>query len=49
VYIKKVKIHRTMLFPVFFFVWMRRLTLRMLDNRVLRQVFGHKRDEIARE
>jgi len=52
----KIKIYRTIILPVFFYgceTWSLILReerrLRMFENRVLRRVFGSKRDEVTGE
>ena len=52
----KIKIYRTIILPVVFygcetwsFVLREELTLRVFENRVLRRLFGPKRDEITLE
>ena len=52
----KVKIYRTVILPVVLYgceTWsltlMEERTLRVFENRVLRRIFGHKRDEITEE
>jgi hypothetical protein len=46
----KIKIYRTIILPVVLYgcdTWS--LTLRVLKNRVLRRIFGPKRDEVTGE
>jgi hypothetical protein len=46
----KIKIYRTIILPVVLYgceTWS--LTLRVFENRVLRRIFGPKRDEVTRE
>jgi hypothetical protein len=51
----KIEIYRTIIFPVLYGFQTRSLTLReerrlrVLENRVLRRIFGPKRDEITKE
>jgi hypothetical protein len=52
----KIKIHRTIIFPVVLYgceTWSLTLKeehrLRVFENRVLRRIFGPKRDEVIRE
>jgi hypothetical protein len=51
----KIKIHRTIILPVLYGceTWLVTLRderrLRMFENRVLRRIFGPKRDEVTRE
>jgi hypothetical protein len=52
----KVKIHKTIILPVILYgceTWSLTLReehrLRVFENRVLRRIFGPKRDEVARE
>jgi hypothetical protein len=55
-FIRKIKIYRTIILPVVLYgceTWSLTLReerrLRLFDNRVLRRVFGPKRDEVTRE
>jgi len=52
----KIKIHRTVIFPVVFYgceTWLLTLRgerrLRVFENRVLRRIFGPRRDEVTGE
>jgi len=51
----KIKVYRTIILPVFYGCETWSLTLREkrrlreFENRVLRRIFGSKRDEVARE
>jgi hypothetical protein len=52
----KIKIHRTIILPVDLYgcetwslIWREECRLRMFENRVLRKIFGPKRDEVTGE
>ena len=47
----KIKIHRSIIFPVFCGceTWLLTLRRTVFENRVLRRTFGPKRDEVSRE
>ena len=52
----KINIHRTIILPVVVYgckswllTWREECRLRVFDNRVLRRVFGPRRDEVTRE
>jgi len=52
----EIKIHRTIIFPVVLYgcetwslTWREERRLRVFENRVLRRIFGPKRDEVTGE
>jgi len=52
----KIKIYRTIVFPIvlcgcetWFLIWREECRLRVCENRVLRRIFGSKRDEVTGE